>query len=50
MATGDQPDEEANQDQMDEDNQLSAVNSGASESIYEDSPIQNDNGAPVSNL
>jgi len=50
IATGAQPDEEAGQDVMGEDSKLSAVNAGASESIYEDLPIQHDNGAPVSNL
>jgi len=49
-ATGAEANEEANEDQMDEDVELSAVNAGDSESSYEDSPIQNDNGAPVSNL
>jgi len=50
MATGAEEDEEAGQDQMDQDVELSAVNTGESESIYEDSPIQNDNCAPVRDL
>jgi len=50
MATGAEADEEAGQDQMDQDVELPAVNAGESKSIYENSPIQNDNCAPVRNL
>jgi len=50
MATGAQADEEAGQDVMDEDIELSAMNAGAREFIYEHSQFENDNCAPVSNL
>jgi len=52
MATCVLEDEETDDedDVMEEDHDLSAVNDGASQFIYQDSPIRNDNGAPVSNL
>jgi len=38
------------EDVMDEDHSFSPMNAGASQSIYQNSPIRNENGTPVSNL